>query len=175
LAQGRGVRRLVLLFCLTAVSSQAQEQENKLVDRLLRPDMTLSNPAQNKKFTGTGGTPVDKKFAARSFYTVDGRMTKSFSGVKDCSARGFETKKYTRADQVSSAKSSVGVANANAEFVTKKSSLARTAREEGKAAATRVYADSRPFLAQGTRQKILSKENKPLTIDEVRQLLNKNK
>ena len=39
----------------------------------------------------------------------------------------------------------------------------------------RDYADNRPFLGEGTRQEILSQEDKPLTIDEVRELLNKSR
>jgi len=171
------VRVVILLLGLTAWTglARAQDQENKLVDRLLRPDMTLANSAQNKKFTGTGGTPVDKKFVAKSFYAGDERTTKSFTGEKDFSAKGFETKKFTRAERAANAKSSAELAYADAEFATRKSSLIRTASDEGKVAKTRDYADSRPFLAKGTRQKILSQEDKPLTIDEIRELLNKSK
>ncbi len=64
---------------------------------------------------------------------------------------------------------------ANVEFVTGKSPLNRTVSDEGKVAGTRGYPDSRPFLATGTRQKILSQEDKALTIDEIRELLNKSK
>ena len=175
--QGRRVRLIILLLGLTAWAglARAQDQENKLVDRLLRPDMTLANSAQNKKFTGTGGTPVDKKFVAKSFYVGDERTTKSFTGEKDFSAKGFETKKFTRAERAANAQSNAQLPYANAEFATRKSSLIRTASDEGKVAKTRDYADSRPFLAKGTRQKILSQEGKPLTIDEIRELLNKSK
>jgi hypothetical protein len=41
--------------------------------------------------------------------------------------------------------------------------------------ATRDFAGNRPFLAQGKSQKSLHAHDQPLTIDEVRQLLNKNK
>lgn len=171
------MRVLLLLLGLTAWAglARAQVQENKLVDRLLRPDMTLANPAQDKKFTGTGGTPVDKKFVAKSFSAGDERTTKSFTGEKDFSAKGFETKKFTRAKRAANAQSNAQLPYANAEFATRKSSLIRTASDEGKVAKTRDYADSRPFLAKGTRQKILSQEDKPLTIDEIRELLNKSK
>ena len=168
--------RIFLLFLgLTACSglARAQDQENKLVDRLLRPDMTLANSAQNKKFTGTAGTPIDKKFVAKSFYAGDEPTTKSFTGEKDFSAKGFATKKFTRAERAANTRANNEFANA--EFPTRKSSLIRTASDEGKVAKTHDYADSRPFLAQGTRQRILSQENKPLTIDEIRELLNKSK
>ncbi len=67
------MRWFFLLLCLTSFAFPvgAQEQERKLVDRLLRPDMTLVNSAQDKKFAGADVTPVDKKFVAKSFSTVD--------------------------------------------------------------------------------------------------------
>lgn len=171
------MRVLLLLLGLTACTglARAQDQENKLVDRLLRPDMTLANSAQDKKFTGTGATPIDQKFVAKSFYAGDERATKSFTGEKDFSAKGFAPKKFTRAERAANSGDNTELPNANAEFPTKKSSFIRTTSDQDKVARTRDYADSRPFLAQGTRQKILSQENKPLTIDEIRELLNKSK
>ena len=41
--------------------------------------------------------------------------------------------------------------------------------------ATRDFAGNRPFLGQGKSQKALHAQERPLTIDEVRELLNKNK
>jgi hypothetical protein len=171
------VRVFLLFLGLTACAglARAQEQENKLVDRLLRPDMTLANSAQNKKFTDTGGTPIDQKFVAKSFYVGNERTTKSFTGEKNFSAKGYATKKFTHAERVANTRANAELTNANAEFPTRKSSLIRTASDEDKVAMTQDYADSRPFLAKGTRQKILSQENKPLTIDEIRELLNKSK
>ena len=170
--------RLFLLFIgLTTCAglARAQEQGKKLVDRLLRPDMTLVNSAQDKKFTGQGVTPVDRKFVAKSFYAGDERTAKTFSGGKDFPAKGFETKRFARAERAANTNVNAEMTYANAEFVTRKSSLIRTASDEGKVAKIRDYADSRPFLAKGTRQKVLSQEDKPLTIDEIRELLNKSK
>ncbi len=137
--------------------------------------MTLVNPAQDKRFAGADGTPVEKKFVAKSFSSVDERTAKSFSSEKDFSVKRFETERFTRAEQTPNTQAKAEMASANAEFVTRKSSLVQTASDESKVAKTRDYADSRPFLAKGTRQKILSQEDKPLTIDEIRELLNKSK
>jgi hypothetical protein len=41
--------------------------------------------------------------------------------------------------------------------------------------ATGDFAGNRPFLGQGKSQKALHAQDRPLTIDEVRELLNKNK
>ena len=137
--------------------------------------MMLVNSAQDKKFAGAEVTPVDKKFVAKSSSTVDERTVKSFSSEMDFSAKKFATEKFTRAEQTPNTQAKAKMASANAEFVTKKSFLVQTASDEGKVAATREYTDGRPFTGKGTRQKILSQEDKPLTIDEVRELLNKSK
>jgi hypothetical protein len=51
----------------------------------------------------------------------------------------------------------------------------RSSSDATKIAQVREYADQRPFRGKGTRQKILSQQDKPLTIDEVRELLNRSK
>lgn len=168
---------LLLLVSLTICSSaaRAQEQENKLMDRLLRPDMSLANSAQDKKFTGTGATSVEKKFLAREFYSGHERTTKSFLDTRHFAARKFEGKKYSRTEKTANAKATE-LTYAKTKFQTRDSSLVRTSSAEGKVAKTREYAESsRPFLGQGTRQKILSQQDQPLTIEEVRELLNKGK
>ena len=48
---------LGLAFLALATASYAQEQERKLVDRLLSPNTKLANPDQNKKFTRWIGGP----------------------------------------------------------------------------------------------------------------------
>jgi hypothetical protein len=160
------VRWIFLLLCLTNFSFavEAQEQERKLADRLLRPDMSLGNEAQNKKFIAVGGTPVDKKFDAKSFSTGDEVTSKSFGGTKGFFSRVF-----------ANTKPNAEIASANTAFTTKESSLVRPSSDAARTAGAGEYADQRPFLGEGTRQKMLSQENKPLTIDEVRELLNKNK
>ncbi len=171
----RALPALLALLCLTiaARSVSAQEQENKLVDRLLKPDMTLANSAQNKQFNGTGTTPVDKKFEAKSFYSGNERAAKSFPGEKDFSAKGYQTKKFSRAENAANTASEPTFARIK--FLTGESQLVRSAADGSRVAPTRDYADSRPFLGEGTRQKILSQQDKPLTIDEIRELLNKSK
>jgi hypothetical protein len=171
------VRWIFLLLCLTnfAVPARAQEQEKKLADRLLRPDMSLANPAQDKKFLAVGGTSVDKKFVANSFSTGSAATGKSFGGTKSFFSRVFGTRTFTRTEAAASAKANAEIAYANTQFATRESSLVRSASDTDKPARVREYAEQRPFLGKGTRQEILSQEDKPLTIDEVRELLNRNK
>ena len=55
---------LMVIFGLTTFAGllHAQEQEGRLVDRLLRPDLSLTNSQQNKEFVAAESTSVDKKF-----------------------------------------------------------------------------------------------------------------
>jgi hypothetical protein len=171
------VRWIFLTLCLTGFSLQlrAQEQESKLADRLLRPDMSLANAAQDKKFTAVGGTPVDRKFEANSFSTGDEHAQKTFGGTKNFFARIFGTRTFSRADAAANAKASADIAYASTQFATNQSSLVHTSSDSARAAQVREYADQHPFNGKGTRQKILSQQSRPLTIDEVRELLNRSK
>jgi hypothetical protein len=60
-------------------------------------------------------------------------------------------------------------------FETKKARGVSTNAYSAKKYATRDFAGNRPFLGQGKSQKALHAQDRPLTIDEVRELLNKNK
>jgi hypothetical protein len=154
---------------------RAQDQERKLVDRLLKPDMTLQNDSQNKKFTGDGSASINKPATVGSFYVHQKTRSKNFSGTRDFATSQFYFKTYhggRSAYEVSSqqplAKSGFAHANQTARGV-------RNAPQSGKKVASRAYAGSRPFLDEGKSQKSLNQQNAPLTIDQVRELLNKNK
>ena len=137
--------------------------------------MSLANPEQDRKFTSVGGTPVDKKFDAKSFSTGDEKTQKSFLGTKGFFSKVFGTRTFTRAEAAANAKTNADLAYANTQFKTNESSLIRPSPDSAKKARVREYADQRPFLGKGTRQKILSQQDRPLTIDEVRELLNRSK
>src|SRR6266571_4934660 len=47
--------------------------------------------------------------------------------------------------------------------------------QSDKKIASRAYSENRPFLDGGKDQKSLNRQNAPLTIEQVRELLNKNK
>ena len=51
----------------------------------------------------------------------------------------------------------------------------RDAPQSDKKITNRTYAENRPFLDEGKSQKSLNQQNAPLTIEQVRELLNKNK
>ena len=171
--------RAAVLFCLVALSivgaahAQEQEQERKLMDRLLKPDMSLQNSVQQKEFVLRGTAPT-KQAPSKVFHVAGRRPEKRFS------TGGFRTKDFgTKASRYQDAPATLStrtqIAKADVPYETPAYRDTRTARDVDKSAAVSEFDGTRPFLIQGKSQKILSQQDRPLTIDEVRELLNKNK
>ena len=141
----------------------------------MRPNMSLTDPAQNRKFNAVEGTSVDKRFETKSFSGAEAQTSaKSFWGLRSFLSKSFGTGKFARAEAAAEAKASAEMAFASTEFAIGKSALIRAAPSTEKTIPTRAYAGTRPFLAKGTRQQQLSAQSHPMTIEEVRELLNKN-
>ena len=178
LRQPRCVRRsfaICILLSAAVCCVRGQDQEKKLVDRLLKPDMTLQNDAQNKKFTGDGSASINKRATVRSFYVHQKPRTQNFSGTRDFTTSQFQSQAYhggRRAYEVSSHQT---MANSRFAYANQTARGVRDAPQSGKKVASRAYAGTRPFLDEGKSQKSLNQQNAPLTIDQVRELLNKNK
>jgi hypothetical protein len=160
----------VVLVALPCV--HAQDQESKLVDRLLRPDTTLRNDAQNKQFSADGAS-INKKATVGTFYVQKKSNSKSFAGTRDFSTQQFNSQPFhgTRTASGISAQQAIG----NSSYPIGTARGPREAPQSDKKVASRSYAENRPFLDQGKSQKSLNRKNAPLTIEQVRELLNKNK
>jgi len=162
---------------LTAVlcCSHAQDQEKKLVDRLLKPDMTLQNDAQNKKFIGDGSTSINKRASVGTFYVHQKPRSKNFSGTRDFSTTQFYSQTYRSGRTASEVSSQQTLVTSKSTYSSRAARGVRDAPQSGKKVASRAYAGNRPFLDEGKSQKSLNRQNEPLTIEQVRELLNKNK
>ena len=163
---------LLVLIVLSCV--HAQEQESKLVDRLLRPDTTLRNNAQNKKFIADGAS-INKRATVGTFYVQEKSNSKSFSGTRDFSARQFNSQSFHGTRSASGISSQQAVEDSRPAYATRTARDVRDAPQSDKKVASRSYAGNRAFLDQGKSQKALNRQNPPLTIEQVRELLNKNK
>lgn len=154
---------------------RAQVQEKKLIDRLLEPDMSLRNNAQDKKFT-VGGNTRTKTAPTKSFYVADRPPEKKFQGTRNFLTRIFGTR-FSRAGDKQARLTTRGKialpqipGNASAYAHT------RAAHTSSETYPVSEYSErNKPFLVQGKSQKSLSQQDSPLTIDQVRELLNKNK
>jgi hypothetical protein len=155
--------------------AHAQDQEKKLVDRLLKPDMTLQNDAQNKKFVGDGAVSINKRANVGTFYVHQKPRSKSFFGTRDFSTTQFYSQTYQGGRTAHEVSSQQPFANSKSSYASKTAHGVRDASQSGRKVATRGYAGTRPFLDEGKSQKSLNRHNEPLTIEQVRELLNKNK
>ena len=138
--------------------------------------MALQNDAQNKKFIGDGSASINKRANVGTFFVHQKPRSKNFSGTRDFSTTQFYSHTYrggrTAAHEVSSQQT---LANSKAAYGNQTVRGVRDAPQSGKKVASRAYAGNRPFLAEGTNQKSLNRKSEPLTIEQVRELLNKNK
>jgi hypothetical protein len=166
---------VAILLLAVLCSASAQDQEKKLVDRLLKPDMTLQNDAQNKKFTGDGSASINKRANAGTFYVHRKPRSKNFPGTRDFSTTHFYAQTYHGGRTAYEASSQQTLANSKAPYANQTARGVRDAPQSRQEVASRAYAGTRPFLDQGKSQKSLNRQNEPLTIDQVRELLNKNK
>jgi hypothetical protein len=155
----------------------AQEQDRKLLDRIQRPDMELANPMQKKTFTGGGGVqireaPIAREFAGTKQAGVKEFATRSFFGIKNpwFGKRSFEAREaplFARG----------GPANLDKPFRTSDARIREFPAADKQAALGNSTVSVRPFLgrggAQGSLDQISDKIKKEMTIDEVRELLNK--
>jgi len=152
---------------------QAQDQERSLVDRLLRPDTRLQNSAQNKKFLADGA-PIDKRATVAAFYIHQKPKPARFAGARDFSTDQFASQSF-RDGIRTNVPSQKQAASATAGYSTSSVSKLPNAPDSNKSTGKRTFADQRQFLDRGKSQKSLSRKNPPMTIERVRELLNKNK
>ena len=145
------------------------------MDRIMKPDMTLASPMQSKGYND-----------GKSFGAVSPASVNSFYIARTFSAKSFSSKAYNGAGNfwAGDFKYSTTAARTGTGFATKafavKTEVVKDARETGKTSvsAGRTYTRAGPFKGHGTRQALLdeqhSPEKAPMTIDQVRDLLNKN-
>ncbi|MEY2542895.1 MAG: hypothetical protein QOE81_356 [Verrucomicrobiota bacterium] len=162
-----------LLLLLIPARAQAQEQENKLVNRLLRPDTTLQNDAQKKKFVAAGA-PLDRHATVAKFNWQEKTTTKKFSNTREFSSQPYRSSSFHSVKD-SADLSTKSVHKTDVAFGTQTANGVRPIADRDKKIDGHEFAQNRTFLGKGKSQKALSQQSRPMTIDEVRELLNKNK
>lgn len=166
---------VVCVLLVAALScARAQDQERKLVDRLLRPDMNLHNDAQNKKFIADG-TSINKRANVGTFYVQKKSNSKSFLAIGHFFTRQFNSQPFYSGRSAVNAPSQQAMGNSRPAYANQTARGVRDAPQSDKKIASRAYAGNRPFLDEGKSQKSLNRQNAPLTIEQVREMLNKNK
>jgi hypothetical protein len=167
-------RLLVAALCLAGLCPlHAQDQEGKLMNRLLRPNTALSNDAQNKKFTASDHATVDKHARVSTFYMAKKENPKTYSNTRSFSARQFDSQAFNTSGTGNSLLAARSTVTTGA-YATPKARASVQLRDANKQSATGDYAGNRPYLEKGKSQKSLDRKNAPMTIEQVRELLNKS-
>jgi hypothetical protein len=162
----------LVLFCCNF--AWAQDQERSLVDRLLRPNMDLQNRAQGKAFTANSKVAAHPGSAC-TFVLKPAAKQKTFDDT-----RSTVTKEYRSGADRSDLRgnSFVQTRNATVPAHLSGSSPARDVRaayDARLAVSGRSFAGERAFRDQGKDQESLDRQSRSMTIDQVRELLNKNR
>jgi hypothetical protein len=161
------------MLLLAASSASAQQQERKLIDRLLKPDTTLASPDQNKRFALAGSTTT-KTARTRPFFIAGRARVKRYRDTRNVPVKSFATTATRDAQRAADVAAREPSRASAARYRTSDYNYTHAAIDADKTIDTSTYSETRPFLIQGKSQKALSAQDKPLTIDEVRELLNKN-
>jgi hypothetical protein len=165
-----------ILF-IGVTTSLAQDQERRLIDRILKPNTVLANPAQNKKFANTRSASFDKPVSLRPFYAPQKTAPKTFPDQREFTPRQFAARHFRAGDSVANVSPRSQLKNSDTMIATPAATAGNRVAPESTTSRNTVrdYAGTRPFLDQGKSQKSLSAQNRQLTIEQVRELLNKSK
>lgn len=158
---------------LLASRVSAQQQERTLIDRLLRPDMELQNNAQRKKFA-TNSSVIENRGTVGTFYLQPARKEKQVADPRRIATTAYESRSFEGRSRDSSSIQN-RAANLPEQLSTSTSRDVHETHDSHLKAADRRFGGEREFREQGKSQKSLDRQNPPLTIDQVRELLNKNK
>jgi hypothetical protein len=156
----------------------AQEQEKKLLDRIQKPDMQLGNPLQSKAFAGVSGAGVKtSSFANKTHGTTQSGAYREFSGTRSflgIKNPWFGQRSYDAKSALLSSRLGLDTSKS---YALKPAATESFSDVSKKANATKQPIPTKPFQVQGevqgALQQISEKVKKEMTIDDVRELLNK--
>jgi hypothetical protein len=171
-----------LFFCLLAgASCLAQQEDKKLLDRVMaKPDMSLINPMNDKKFQGERFS-LGKKAAAQSKFLFYQKLSapkyysvRSFLGIKN----PWFGKVVYDSSQASLWSKSL-VVNADKKVPVDSAQTRKFYQADKQAARREQPVKAGAYLgrggAQGSLDKISDKIDKNMTIEQVREILNKDR
>lgn len=163
---------VIAIFLAALSSSRAQDQEGKLVNRLLRPNLELGSADQNKKFTADR-IGVDKRARVGTFYLQRKALSRTYANTRDFSATEFKSRSFDSSGSGNSLLAARSTPSARS-YDTPTARVSVNLRDSHRETTTSNFAGNRAFLEKGKSQKSLDRKNPPMTIDQVRELLNKN-
>ncbi len=147
------------------------------MDRLLRPDMAPGNSAQPEQAAPSPiRRTVDEGSCQRNFYLQKQHDAETYSNTREFSTKDFSGRTY---DQLTPGTSLLAARSTSPlrsyDTPSARVSVALRDSHSHTVIPSSNFAGSRTFLENGKSQKSLDHKNKPMTIDDIRELLNKNK
>ena len=106
------------LFLLVRPEVFSQDQEHKLVDRLIRPNTELRNEAQNKKFLADRKS-INKEATIGTFYVQKKSNSKEFAGRRDFSAWQFNAQSFHGDERQANTLSRNQIVNSHTSYATR--------------------------------------------------------
>ena len=135
--------------------------------------MELQNSAQGKKFpANSAGT--ERRGTVGTFLLQPNRTEKSFADTHTLTTTEYRARLSNVSPRTITSKQARST-KIQASLETSSVSEVREAPNTHQAISSTDYAAQRRFVEQGKSQKSLGRQNPPLTIEQVRELLNKNK
>ena len=168
--------RWLVTLCLVYLgvpAIYAQEQDHSLIDRLLRPNLELQNSAQGKKFA-TNSAVIEHRGTVDTFFLERNWKQKSFADTRVLSTKEYRARSFNGRSSAS-AVSEIRSVHLSAAVETSSFRGGTGAYDANTTVLGRNFADQHPFREEGKSQKSLDRQNPTLTIEQVRELLNKNK
>jgi len=162
----------IIALLITSSTMFAQEQDRTLIDRLLRPNLASVNPAQNKSLDASGSFRF-RQFSSKGFWVRSKPFSKSFPAKQTFMTTQMATSHFPAETKTTDIASTA--VRRTKFYYSAMSPMIRIAPENDEAMATTSFAGNRSFSETGKNQKTLSAQERPLTIQQVRKLLNKNK
>jgi hypothetical protein len=137
--------------------------------------MELKNEAQGKAFRADSKV-VTRKGSEKAFVSESAGKQKTFADTRAAAQKEFRSgSDRTNLGQNSFVSIRDADTRSHSKLVTSSARDVRPAYDARLAVSGRTFADEPTFREEGKSQKSLSRKNAPLTIDQVRELLNKNK
>ena len=175
------IRYLVPLLLLPAAAGFGQQQEQKLMDRMLKPDLQRGNFLQGKAYQADGGMVLRSSSesqatysGAKDAYMKDFPYSRSFLGIKNpwFGGKVYDTKK---ADDWASRQ----MADGDRKVAVRDAVVSGYYQEDKQMNYGSPVVPVREFIPKGATEgavnQITEKISKDMTIDQVREILNKSR
>ena len=182
IACARAALPFFVTVCCAAIplAARAQSGQEKIIQERLERSGTLSYEPAGKAFSADAA--VGSRRASVRAFSFGGRIANAKNGDGAFQARKFNDGRGSFRAENYAVKQALAANRqalpADSAFVTRSMDVREDRAANRSLDTSRPYASStKPFLVQGKRQDILDDEHKRknLTIDQVRELLNKNR